>query len=112
MKKKIGKIADKVTSTKEEKSPLTIRMDKFTKQIVLIILLIAAIITFILLKQNYSYDVIFLSVITLSVSALPEGLSLALTMALTIASKRMSKKNVGMSATIYDGNSSRNTITR
>lgn len=90
----IGKIADKVTSTKEEKSPLTMRMEKFTKQIVLIILLIAAIITFILLKQNYGYDVIFLSVITLSVSALPEGLSLALTMALTIASKRMSKKNV------------------
>ena len=37
---------------------------------------------------------IFLSVIALSVSAMPEGLPLALTMALTIASKRMAKKNV------------------
>lgn len=90
----IGKIADKVTNTKEEKSPLTIRMEKFTKQIGLMIILIALIITFVLLKKDYSYDVIFLSVITLSVSAMPEGLSLALTMALTIASKRMSKKNV------------------
>ena len=90
----IGKIADKVTNTKEEKSPLTMRMERFTKQIVIIILLIALIITYVLLKKDYSYDVIFLSVITLSVSAMPEGLSLALTMALTIASKRMSKKNV------------------
>ena len=90
----IGKIADKVTNTKEEKSPLTIRMEKFTKQIGIMILLIALIITLILLKKGYSYDLIFLSVITLSVSAMPEGLSLALTMALTIASNRMSKKNV------------------
>ena len=90
----IGKIADKVTNTKEEKSPLTIRMEKFTKQIGIMIILIALIITFILLKKEYPYDMIFLSVITLSVSAMPEGLSLALTMALTIASKRMSKKNV------------------
>ena len=90
----IGKIADKVTNTKEEKSPLSIRMEKFTKQIGIMIILIAVIITFVLLKKNYNYDVIFLSVITLSVSAMPEGLSLALTMALTIASKRMSKKNV------------------
>ena len=90
----IGKIAEKVTSTKEEKSPLTIRMEKFTKQIGIMIILIALIITCVLLKKEYSLDVIFLSVITLSVSAMPEGLSLALTMALTIASKRMSKKNV------------------
>lgn len=90
----IGKIADKVTNTKEEKSPLTIRMERFTKQIGMMIIMIALIVTFVLLKQNYSFEMIFLSVITLSVSAMPEGLGLALTMALTIASKRMSKKNV------------------
>lgn len=90
----IGKITEKVISTKVEKSPLTIRMEKFTKQIGIMLLLIAIIITFFLVKKNYNFDVIFLSVITLSVSAMPEGLSLALTMALTISSKRMSKKNV------------------
>ena len=37
---------------------------------------------------------IFLSVDALSVSAMPEGLPLALTMALTIASNKMAKKNV------------------
>ncbi len=90
----IGHIADKVTNTKEEKSPLTIRTEKFSKQISIIIVLIAIITTVILLVKGYPTNEIFLCVIALSVSAMPEGLPLALTMALTIASKRMAKKNV------------------
>ncbi len=90
----IGKIAEKVTTTKEEKSPLTIRMEKFTKQISFMIVFIAIIIGTILLVNRYSFSEVFLSVIALSVSAMPEGLSLALTMALTIASRRMSQKKV------------------
>ncbi len=90
----IGKIADKVTNTKEEKSPLTIRTEKFSKQISLIIIIVAIITTFILIVKGYEWNVIFLNVIALSVSAMPEGLPLALTMALTVASTRMAKKNV------------------
>lgn len=90
----IGKIADKVTNIKETKSPLTIRMEKFSKQIGLLVIIIALIITIILFNNGYSGNDIFLSVIALSVSAMPEGLPLALTMALTIASNRMAKKNV------------------
>lgn len=90
----IGKIADKVTNTEEEKSPLTIRTERFSKQISVIILIIAVITTVVLLVNGYKWDKIFLSVIALSVSAMPEGLPLALTMALTIASNRMAKKNV------------------
>lgn len=90
----IGKIASKVTSTKEEKSPLTIRMDKFSKQISSIIVLIGIIIALVLYLKGENLNTIFLSVIALSVSAMPEGLPLALTMALSIASNRMMKKNV------------------
>ena len=90
----IGKIAEKVTSTEEEKSPLTIRIEKFSKQISIMIIIIAIVITLILFSKNYAIGDMFLNVIALSVSAMPEGLSLALTMALTIASRRMSKKNV------------------
>ncbi len=90
----IGKIADKVTNTEEEKSPLTIRTEKFSKQISVIILIIAAITTVVLFVKDYPLDLIFINVIALSVSAMPEGLPLALTMALTIASNRMAKKNV------------------
>lgn len=90
----IGHIADKVTNTEEEKSPLTIRTEKFSKQISVIIIIIAIITTIVLLSKGFKANEIFLSVIALSVSAMPEGLPLALTMALTIASKRMAKKNV------------------
>ncbi len=90
----IGKIAEKVTSTEEEKSPLTIRMERFSKQISSMIIIIALIITFVLYMNHFPLSDIFLNVIALSVSAMPEGLALALTMALTIASKRMAKKSV------------------
>lgn len=90
----IGKIADTLNNTKEEKSPLTIRVEKFSKQITILIVIIAIIISLILFSKGLSYNEIFLSVIALSVSAMPEGLPLALTMALTIASNKMAKKKV------------------
>ena len=90
----IGKIAKSVTETEEEKSPLTIRIEKFSKQITAIIIVIAIITYFVLVRAGYDNKSIFLSVIALAVSAMPEGLPLALTMALTIASKKMLKKNV------------------
>jgi len=94
IKTEIGKIANKVSNTKETKSPLTIRMEKFSKQISIIVIVIAVIIAGVLIYKNVPGSEIFLSVIALSVSAMPEGLPLALTMALTIASNRMAKKNV------------------
>lgn len=90
----IGHIALKVTNEKKEKSPLTIRTEKFSKQVSIIIIIVAIITTFILIVNGYPKEEIFLCVIALSVSAMPEGLPLALTMALTIASKRMAKENV------------------
>jgi len=90
----LGAIAKKVEETKEEKSPLTIRMEKFSKQISIIILVIAVITTAILYLKGYEIKNIILSVIALSVSALPEGLALAQTMALTVASRRMARENV------------------
>ena len=90
----IGKIAHQVTNLKDTKSPLTIRMEKFSKQISLLIIAVAIIITIVLFVKDVPLTEIFLSVIALSVSAMPEGLPLALTMALTIASNKMFKQNV------------------
>jgi magnesium-transporting ATPase (P-type) len=47
-----------------------------------------------LIYKGEKPNTIFLSVVALAVSAMPEGLPLALTMALTIASNKMAKKNV------------------
>lgn len=90
----VGKIAEKVTNTEDTKSPLTIRMEKFSKQITMLIVIIAVIIAIVLYLKDYEAMDIFLSVVALAVSAMPEGLPLALTMALTIASNKMSKRNV------------------
>ena len=90
----IGQIASNVVSKKDEASPLTIRMNKFSKQISILIIIIAIIIAIILFAKDVPGTEIFLSVIALSVSAMPEGLPLALTMALTIASNKMAKKSV------------------
>ena len=94
LKTEIGKIAQSINNTKEEKSPLTIRVEKFSKQISMLVLVVAVIITILLILKDVPYHQIFLSVIALAVSAMPEGLPLALTMALTIASNKMAKKNV------------------
>lgn len=90
----IGKIANTVLLSKDTKSPLIIRMEKFIKQIGIIITIISLILTFILSIKGYAPKEIFFLVVALSVSAIPEGLPVVLTLALSIASNRMSKKNV------------------
>ena len=90
----LGKIAHTINNTKETKSPLTIRVDKLSKQISALVIIVALMITALLIYKGVPYNEIFLSVVALAVSAMPEGLPLALTMALTIASNNMAKKNV------------------
>ena len=90
----IGQIATTISNTKEEKSPLTIRVEKFSKQITVLIVSLSIIIFTILFIKGYPLEEILLSVIALGVSAMPEGLPLALTMALTIASNKMAKQKV------------------
>ena len=90
----IGKISDKLNQVKDQKSPLNIRIAKFSKQISVAIVAVAVIIFAIMLVQNNPFKEIMLVVIALAVSAMPEGLPLAVTMALTVASNRMGKNNV------------------
>lgn len=90
----LGSIATGVMEIKEEKSPLMIRINKLSKQITLLILVVALIIFVVLLIKGFPITDIFMSVVALSVSAMPEGLPLALTMALTITSGKMIKNNV------------------
>ena len=90
----IGSIATNLNNVKDEKSPLNIRIAKFSKQISAVIVAVAAIIFMIMAIKGNPLKEIFLVVIALSVSAMPEGLPLAVTMALTIASNRMGKHNV------------------
>ncbi len=91
---KIGSIAQQVVETKDTKSPLTIRIEEFSKNISVFIIVIALIVTVVLVLKGVEWDIIFITVSALAVSSMPEGLPLALTMALSVASNRMAKKNV------------------
>ncbi len=90
----IGKIAEKVNEAEDAPSPLTIRMNKFTKQISILVVIVSILLIILLLTKHYNLNDIFMSVVSLAVSAMPEGLPLALTLALTIGSNRMSNRNV------------------
>ena len=93
-KTEIGKIATTINETKEEKSPLTIRVEKFSKQISILIGVLSILLAILLFTKGITPQEILVSVIALAVSAMPEGLPLALTMALTIASNKMAKHKV------------------
>lgn len=88
----LGQIADEVAKTRDEKSPLAVRMEKFSRQISLLIVVIAAVIAGLLFVKGETPLAVFSSVVALAVAAMPEGLPLALTMALTVTSNRMMKK--------------------
>lgn len=90
----IGKIADKVMNTEDADSPLVIRIRKFSKQISITFAVFAIFLSIILYYKGYMIKEIFFSVIALTVSAIPEGLTTAMTIALSISSSRMAKKNV------------------
>lgn len=90
----IGKIARNVIEKDNSKTPLTIRMERFTKQLSLILAVVALIITAILYYKGMALKEIFFSVVALSISAIPEGLPMVLTVALSLASNKMAKKNV------------------
>ncbi|MBC7450268.1 MAG: HAD-IC family P-type ATPase [Cytophagales bacterium] len=90
----IGKIAGQMHEMESNKAPLVHRMEVFSKRIsiyTLFLCLLAGAIAF--YRGNELYDVFFL-VIALAVSAIPEGLPIAITVALSIGSRRMSKRNV------------------
>jgi len=89
-----GKISQDVTESATAKPPLVMRMEKFIRQISILVIALSVILAVILRWQGMDLTAIFFFVVALAVSAIPEGLPVALTVALSIATKRMAKRNV------------------
>lgn len=90
----VGLIAQNVSEGKSAKPPLILRMEKFIKQITIIIAVLSVIVAFLLRMNGMDVASIFFFVVAMAVSAIPEGLPVALTVALSIATKRMARRNV------------------
>ena len=89
-----GKVAENVLQTEDTKSPLEIKLSKFSRQISIGFIILAIVLAIILYLKNYEISEIFSAVIALTISAIPEGLTIAMTIVLSIASNKMARKNV------------------
>jgi Ca2+-transporting ATPase len=89
----IGRIAKLIQETKKIVTPLTRRLEDFTRFLVIAILLITGL-NFILAVW-FGYDVVyaFLASVSMAVAAIPEGLPAVVTMALAIGVTAMAQKN-------------------
>lgn len=90
----VGKIARTVAEEEGAKPPLVLRMEKFSKQISLIVLGFAGLLGIVAFGRGMPFNEVLILVIAMAVSAIPEGLPVAMTVALSLSTGRMAKRNV------------------
>ncbi|MDA3802286.1 MAG: HAD-IC family P-type ATPase [Patescibacteria group bacterium] len=94
LRTEVGQIADVIIETSRSKPPLIIRMEDLTKKLSFIILFFCLVLAILALSKGMPTTEIFFLVVALAVSAIPEGLPVCLTVALSVATSRMSKRGV------------------
>ena len=90
----LGSIAKSVTGDAGAKAPLQERMERFTRRVAIFVGYAIIVMAAILLWRGMSLTDIFLSSVALAVSVIPEGLPVALTVALAIGMRRMARRDV------------------
>lgn len=120
MHTEIGKIAAEVAFTEKAKTPLVLRMEAFTRTIGLVILGTAVLLGFLALLRGMEPVQVFFMAVALSVSAIPEGLPVAVTVALSVGMSRMAGRRVivrklaaaeGLGSCTYIGSDKTGTLT-
>lgn len=92
MQTELGRIA-RMLQADEAKTPLQKRMEKFSYQLSIIILVVCGIIFIIGWLRGEQPLLMFLTAISLAVAAIPEALPSVITIALSFGAKRMAKQN-------------------
>ncbi len=90
----VGKIARSITEVASAKPPLVIRMERFSRQIGLLVLLYAGLLGGFAMLRGSTFGDIFFVMVAMVVSAIPEGLPVAMTVALSLATSRMVRRKV------------------
>jgi magnesium-transporting ATPase (P-type) len=89
----VGRLAASMSVVHAGKPPLTERMERFSRTIAIVVLLAAVLIaTVAVLIHHHSPFTMFTFGVALAVSAIPEGLPVAVTVALAIAARRMAAR--------------------
>ena len=91
----VGQLALDVIGAPGGKPPLLERLEHFTHVVAVAVLLVACIVGVLgIALHNHSAHDMFLFAVALAVSAIPEGLPVALTVALAIGTSRMARRGV------------------
>lgn len=91
----VGQLAVDVLGGGGGKVPLLLRMERFTRVVAVSVLVAATVIGFLgVAVGGYSLSQMFMFSIAMAVSAIPEGLPVAMTVALAIATTRMARRGL------------------
>lgn len=90
---KIGQIGQSLAEIREEKTPLEIKLENFTKQLAKIVLAICLLLFLIGLGYQRNLWETLKIAIVISVAAIPEGLPIAMTVVLVLGMRRILKRN-------------------
>jgi magnesium-transporting ATPase (P-type) len=91
----IGQLAQDVLSTSGGKPPLVERMERFSRAVAVAVLVAAVLVGLIgIFGHGHTVTKMFMFGVALAVSAIPEGLPIAMTVALAIGTTRMARRGV------------------
>jgi magnesium-transporting ATPase (P-type) len=90
----LGHIAADVLFRPSPKAPLQVRMERFTHRVAIFVGLAALLMFLVAIMRGTELGEMFLLAVALAVSVIPEGLPVALTVALAIGMGKMARRNV------------------
>ncbi len=90
----VATIAKAVTETAETKPPLVVRMDQFARYVSVGVVVACGLLAVVAVSRGIPLTEVFFMAVALAVSAIPEGLPVAMTVALSVATFRMAKRHV------------------
>lgn len=89
----VGKISKFIKEIKEEKTPYQIKLANFSKKVGLVITFLCFLIFIIGIRAGLSFVEMFTTAVAVAVSAIPEGLPVAITVILALGMQKVLKKN-------------------
>ncbi|MBS3970849.1 MAG: HAD-IC family P-type ATPase [Clostridia bacterium] len=94
LKTEIGKIAEVIAGPTQAKAPLVHRMEIFSRNIAIVVLGASALLAVLAFMRGIEAQEVFFMAVALAVSAIPEGLPVGITIALSVGMRRMAERNV------------------